>query len=403
MPGWSVWQANRMDARQAEIYRPALTYGVSYVCVVPGPDGPVFRPRSPRAVMTLYEDPNIDQWPQYALETWVDTTDGKPTRKGYFFDDTWTYHLNLGPVLPTMASETDQHMRNSLYPITIDEDVEVAPHNAEVCPVVRYINSRDADDMIVGEIEPLIPLQRAINEINMCRLVAARWGAFPQKVITGWSGSPQEVLKASARRVWTFDDDNVKATVLQAASMANYNEILEEMLEHLAMVAQISPSQVTGKIVNVSADALAAAEANQQRKLTDKRNSFGESHEQLLTLAAKLNGDKAGSKDAESEIVWRDTEARSWAAIVDGITKLAAAGVPIEYLLPMLPNMTQQQVVGITEAMKKAQVTSLVQSFRQAGATPQPGQPGQPGQPAQPGVPGLQPVPRQPAAPPVVA
>lgn len=405
MPGWSVWQDNRMDARQAEIYRPALTYGVSYVFVTPSDDGPVFRPRSPRKSMALYEDPDIDQWPQYALETWIDNTDGKPTRRGTFYDDNWTYQLNLGPALPSVLTENEEQIRSTLFPVAL-EGMKAAPHNAGVCPVVRYVNSRDADDMIVGEIEPLIPLQRAINEVNFDRLVAGRWGAFPQKVVTGWSGTDSEVLKASARRVWTFGDAEVKASTLQPASMANYNEILEEMIIHLAMVAQISPSQVSGKLVNVSADALAAAEANQQRKLAAKRDSFGESHEQLLTLGAKLSGDKAGAKDAESEVVWRDTEARSWAAIVDGVTKLSAAGVPIEYLLPMLPGMTQQQVLAIKEAMKKAQVTALVNSFRQPGAPGQSGQPAQPGQPqppGQPGMPGRQPVPRQPQAPAAVA
>ena len=33
-PSWKVWQANRMDARQVEVYRPAVTYGASYVTVV---------------------------------------------------------------------------------------------------------------------------------------------------------------------------------------------------------------------------------------------------------------------------------------------------------------------------------------------------------------------------------
>ncbi len=398
LPAWKNWQRNRMDARQAEIYRPALTYGASYVCVTPGDNGPVFRPRSPRKLIAAYVDPQIDQWPQFALETWVDNTGGRAVRKGAFYDDEFVYPLNLGPILSSMNSETLVRAAPQFPVQILDDDIPPKPHYAGVCPVVRYINAHDADDMIVGEIEPLIVLQRAINEVNFDRLIVARFGAFPQKVIAGWSGSASEVLAASARRVWAFEDSDVKATTLQPASIGQYNDLLAEMMEHIAMVAQISPSQVTGKLVNVSADSLAAAEANQQRKLSSKRDSFGESHEQLLRLAAVMSGDVATADDDEAEIMWRDTEARSFAAVVDGVVKLVSTLGPAvaPFLLPLLPGMTQQQLVGIEGALKDAEqqktITDLVTSLR----TNQPPAPA-PATTVLPGIPG-----RQPFTPPVV-
>lgn len=394
LPAWKQWQANRMDARQSEIHRPALTYGVSYCCVTPGKnkgDPPLFRPRSPRQLIGIYADPQIDQWPQYALETWVDSTDGRRVRRGVFFDDTYIYPLNLGPVLPYAYSDSDERLQ-SLFPVSIlDEDSPPIPHGAEYCPVVRYINDRDADDMIVGEIEPLITLQRAITETNFDRLVVARFGAFPQKVISGWSGSKDQVLEASAHRVWAFDDPEVKAYTLQPASLSDYNELLQEQMEHVAMMAAISPAAITGKLINVSADALAAAEAQQQRKLASKRDSFGESHEQLLQCAAQIAGDNATASDEQAEVQWRDTEARSFAAVVDGVTKLVLSGVPLQYLLPMIPGMTQQQIVGIEKAVQAAKVAGMIDALRTgAGGAATP--PSGPASPAQlPGVPGAQP------------
>jgi hypothetical protein len=413
LPAWKNWQANRMDARQSEIYRPALTYGVSYVCITPNPDPdnpvPVFRPRSPRQLISVYADAQIDQWPQYALETWVDTTGGRRTRRGMFFDDTYIYPLNLGPLLPTAVSDTDERLQN-LFPISIlDEENPPIPHHSQYCPVVRYINARDADDMVVGEIEPLIKLQRAITEVNFDRLIVARFGAFPQKVITGWNGTSEQVLQASAKRVWAFDDPDVKAYTLTPASLADYNDLLEEMMQHVAMVARISPSAVIGQMINVSADALAAAEAQEQRKLSSKRDSFGESHEQLLQCAAQIAGDQLTADDDQAEIQWRDTEARSFAAVVDGVSKLVLAGIPMQFLLPMIPGMTQQQMVGIERELQKIKTQQLLASLQQGGPPDQTGQPANgaapPAQPDygyagqnQPGVPGLQPY-----APPVVA
>lgn len=397
LPAWANWQRNRMDARQAEIYRPALTYGVAYVCVTPSKDGPVFRPRSPRKIISTYADPQVDQWPQFALETWTDRSDGRPTRRGLFYDDEYIYPLNLGPELPAVSNDTVQSstaVRN--FPVQIlDDDQPPIPHRAGVCPVVRYVNARDADDLIIGEIAPLITLQRAINEANFDQLVVARFGAFPQKVVTGWSGSRSEVLEASARRVWAFDDPDVKAFTLQPASLGDYGNLIEALMQHVAMVAQISPSQVTGKMVQVSADALAAAEAQEQRKLQAKRDSFGESHEQLLQLAGRMSGDASTADDVEAEIQWRVTEARSFAATVDGVVKLSQIGIPVSFLLPMIPGMTQQQMVGIEQAMaaqqSAQQITDLVSSLRAGAAPAVPVE-----KPA--GVPG-----RQPVAPPVVA
>ena len=345
--GWAQWQANRMDARQAEVYRPAVTYGASYVIVTNEEPDTLWRTRSPRQLLAVYEDPQVDVWPQYAFETWIDSANAKPRRKAVLYDDTFMYPLDLGGEMPSIPR--DQNATQYARVARISEFGVPVAHGATVCPVVRFVNGRDADDMILGEIAPLIRLQQAINSVNFDRLLVSRFGAFPQRVISGWTGSPSEVLKASAKRVWTFDDADVSAQSFPPADMGNYNSVLAEMLEHVAMVAQISPAQVTGKLVNLSAEALAAAEANQQRKIAAKRDSFGESWEQVFRLAADIGGDTTGAADSESEVVWRDTEARTFAAIVDGVVKLASAGVPIEELLTWIPGVTQQQVAAIRD------------------------------------------------------
>lgn len=364
LPGWELWQRNRMDARQAEIYRPAITYGAGYVTVTPSEKGPVFRPRSPRQLIAIYDDPQVDEWPQYALETWIDYTDAKPRRKAMLFDDQYLYPCDLGES-PTPTVDQDQQLTRMVTNIRADGVGKPIAHHAGVCPVIRYVNGRDSEDLIVGEIEPLIESQRAINEVNFDRLIVARFGAFPQRVITGWAGSKDEVVQASARRMMTFEDENVKGFTLGAATTTPYNEILDEMMDHVALVAGMSPVHAKGKMSNLSADALAAAEANQQRKLQSKRDSFGESHEQLLRVAAAMNGDAATAEDSEAEVVWRDTEARSFAAVVDGIVKLATLDPALlEPLLPMIPGLSQQQIVAVQQARRSANVVNILTALQ---------------------------------------
>lgn len=366
--GWDVWQANKMDARQAEIYFSAVKYGVAYVVVEPVDGQLVFKPRSPRQLIAVYEDPQIDDWPQYALETWIDTTDAKPRRKGIFYDDTNLYRVDLG-TLSTPVKEGDEKIRQHVTVTSDGDDLVAEPHGARykgqpVCPVIRYVNRRDCEDLVEGEIERLIPDQKVINEVNFDRLIVARFGAFPQKVISNWVGIDRDkALEISSRKLWTFEDD-VKAQAFPAASLTPYNELIQGLMEHVATRAQVSPASVVGKMVNLSAEALAAAEANQQRKLDAMRESHGESHEQLLELAQEMRG---GAVDDAAEAVWKDTEARSFAAIVDGIVKIGQAlqaGAPILPLLPLVPGLTQQIINALEQQARLARTAQILNGLR---------------------------------------
>jgi hypothetical protein len=362
-PAWAGWQRNRMDARQKEVHKPAVTYGAAYLTILYDEERkfPVWRPRSPRQQLAAYRDPALDAWPQYSLETWLDATDAKLSRKGILLDDEWVYPFDLGDV----AMSTDP---NVSQPITAREFGEPYRHGARfggepVCPVVRFINDRDADDMIVGEIAPLIIDQQAINNVNFDRLAVSRFGASPQWVISGWTGSAEEVLRAGASRILTFEDD-VKAQSLPAASIAGYSDLIDSMKAHAHEKAGLSPA-TNGKLINLSAEALALAGKSENEKLTDKKESLGESWEQAFRLSAEMDGDVETAFDAGAEVQWRETEARSLAAEVDAATKLAAAGVPIASLLPMVRGMTQQQIRGIQEAMQAQQAQALVAELRQ--------------------------------------
>lgn len=368
--GWKLWQANQMDARQAVIHRPAVKYGVAYVFCTLGVDGPKFRPRSPRQAVAIYDDPSIDVWPQVALETWVDETDAKPRLKGMLFDDTHSWPLDLGPLAPTGAE--DAQVRNTPFRVTSKGIGTPVPHmgtddqGKPACPVIRYMPRGDTDDLVIGEIEPLLKDQREINEVNFDRLIVARFGAFPQRVVSGWAGTTAETLAASMRKVWAFEDSEVKATSLPAAAIEPYNALIESLEQHVASRAQISPMYVTTKFINVGADAVAAGESNQQRKLMLMRDSFGESHEQLLGLALRMTGEPV---DDSAEAVWRDTEARNFGIIADGIIKVGQAlqtGAPVEPLLPLLPGVTQQMVTAMKKMAKQPSIMQLVQGLRQS-------------------------------------
>jgi hypothetical protein len=363
-----------MDARQSEIHTDAVKYGVGYATLTMLDGKPVCRPRSPRQMMTIYNDPQIDRWPQVALEVWVDQTDAKPRRKGVLLDDTYEWPLDLG-VVPTPTRESDERVDRVMFSMGENSIGTPTKHGATfngkpVCPVVRYINRRESEELVRGEVERLIVDQKQLNIANFDRMIVAKYGAFPWKVISGWTGTRDEVLQMSAKQVATFDDENVKAQYFPAASLEPYNGLMDALEQHVASRAQISPTYVNAKYENVGAGTVAATEANQQRKLTQMRESLGESHEQLIALALAMSSNSE-TVDDSAEVVWRDTEARDFGVIADGIIKIAQAittGAPIEPLLPLVPGVTQQMVAAMRRAAEvsqsRATVTTLVDALR---------------------------------------
>ena len=99
---WSIWHANRMQARQHALHRAVAKYGIAYTVVLPGTmaaaDGstvpqPVIRPVSPRRLTALYADDVDDEWPVYAVEERTLRNDKGAIRIVFLYDDQNRYTL----------------------------------------------------------------------------------------------------------------------------------------------------------------------------------------------------------------------------------------------------------------------------------------------------------------------
>lgn len=325
-PAWDIWQANKLDAHQTGVHRAALGYGTSYTVVVPGDPHSVIRGVSPRRMTTLYgDDP---EWPEAALE--VRRSEAGVTYRLY--DDVHVWFLNEDAAnLP--AGEK--------YNPVLDGPPSV--HGAGVCPVVRFRNLDDLEDEVTGEIAPLIPLQDQIDFTTFDLMVAQHFTAFRQRYIMGWlAPTENEKVKASASRLLTFEDPDVKVGEFGQTDLSGYLDSRESTLQHLATISQTPPHYLLGKLVNLSAEALAAAEAGQRRKIAEREVLFGEAWEQTIALAAGLEGLETSDS---AQVRWRDTEARALASTVDALGKMAQMlNVPPQVLWEKIPGWTQQDV-----------------------------------------------------------
>jgi len=234
--------------------------------------------------------------------------------------------------------------------------VGIEEHNLGQCPVVRlrnvdFLNEPDApptrfigptSGRTGGEVEHLIPLQDQIDITSFDLLVAQHFQSFRQRYILGWVAEEEQVkAKATASRLWTFEDPEIKIGEFGQVDLKGYLDSRESTVTHLGVISQTPGHELLGKMVNLSADALVAAETGRRRKVLERQSLFGESWEQVLGLASAAAGFEVSE---EAEVRWRDTEARSLGQTIDALLKLSQMGVPPEELWERVPGITQADV-----------------------------------------------------------
>ena len=343
-PAWDVWQRNGLDARQLGVHRSALSYGVAYTTVLPGDPVAVIRGASPRRMTAVYGED--EDWPMWALQRLRSPLKGRQLYR--LFDDSNVYYTSVSPEGKA-------------------EYISDEAHDLGTVPVVRFLAKSDLEEEATSEIEDLIHIQDQINLTTFGLLVVQHFGAFPQKWIAGWSAEAEDdpdaaKIQVAANKILTFEDPDTKLGQFPAADISGYIDSRRDALRNLAAISQTPAHQLRGELVNLSAEALAAAEQAERRKITERETMFGESWEQTLALAARVEGLEA---DPQAQVRWKDTEARAYAATVDALGKLATMlQIPVEELWEKVPGVTQADVarwkVARAEGDSMAQLGTLL-------------------------------------------
>jgi Phage portal protein, SPP1 Gp6-like len=359
---WSIWHANRMQARQHGLHRAVAKYGIAYTVVLPGemqaPDGgtvpqPVIRAVSPRRITALYADDVDDEWPVYAVEERALRNDKGAIRVVYLYDDNCRYTLIGKQDDPRLywASEAASILGAGWEDIpsgmpTIEE------HGLGVCPVVRYLHDIDLDGEmdVSGVVEPLIPLQDQINTTTFNLLMAQQYASFRQRWVAGMvpddeDGRPREPFRSGVDRLWVAEDDTTKFGEFGQTDLAPILDSREASIRHMSTVSQVPPYHLLGQIANLSAEALAAARDGLDRAVGELESILSEPHKQTFRLAGLAAGNKAAWEDRTSTVVWRDTSARAFAATADALGKVAQMlGVPATELWSRIPGVSAEEV-----------------------------------------------------------
>lgn len=365
-----VWQHNRLDQRQKIVYRQAEVHGRGIMSVSADRsrrERPRVRVESSKRVW-IQGDPEDPFKPLFAVKKVIVSTstssglllpDGTPWAAGslvrwFVYDkDGWArFDAATAGSPPALPDETGEHGFGTV-------------------PFVPFDVALDADGIPHSPMERLMPAQDAFNTIRFFALLAVQFAGARQRGVTGvdpvvrdqngnpiYQKNPDGSVKLDANgqpipllidlgalnsdRWLMFPGTETRVWDLEESNLGNYVQLMGEFLGQMFAAAQIPPQYLLNRLANISGDALNAAEGTMKALIADLKTSFGESHEQVMRLANIARG--STEDDQESEVVWGEDEAQTFAQIIDGIVKLVGIGFPTEAAFEMIPGATSQKV-----------------------------------------------------------
>ena len=323
---WAIWQANGMDAQASLVHTEAIKLGEAYWLVEPPMNGrkyPRITCEHPRE-MIVASAPGDRRQHLAALKKWHDD-DGYWYATLYLPDRVWKLRSQQKAKYTTGG-------KINWGPRPRDEGA------ANKLGMVPAVPIRNAPTMLGGgtsDIEPGIPIQNAIDKLAADMMVASEYAAFRQRVMTGVElppeGTPERAQAVmGVNRLFTVEAADAKVYDLAASDLKNYVGAIEMFIQHLAAQTNTPPHYLLGNMVNISGDALAAAESGLVSKVEDKKDPIGEGHEDAMRLAFLAMDDRERAAADDAETLWAPSERRSFAQVVDGATKLATMGFPME-------------------------------------------------------------------------
>lgn len=325
---WDIWQANSMDLGADAVHLETFISGESYVSVEPNPDDPA--------------SPFI--FPEHPLQMIVSTPANRPFQRDASFkkwlDDSGFVYATL--CLPErvyyLRSKTKRRAGTIGKIVWTERDDPKDNPFGEVMAVPFRNRSRLLKPGR-SEIDGVTDTQDRINEMLFQRLIAGQYAAFRQRAASGMAletdpvtGKPRMPFEPSMTELWVSEDPETKWHEFAETSLAGYLDSVEADVQHIAAQTSTPPHYLLGKMMNLAAEALKAAEAGLVAKIQNRMLHFGESWEAVLRLAFMAAGADDKAKARNGEIIWRNPEFRTEGQLVDALTKMRTLGVPNEAL-----------------------------------------------------------------------
>lgn len=320
---WDIWQENCLDADSGLVHQATLATGRAYAIVWAGPDGrPKITPEHAETTIVEYA-PGTRRTRLAALRRWMEE-DETWAATLYRPEGIYKFKADKSPTTPA----ADKWMRRD-----VDGEAWPLANPLAVVPVVEFAVNRTLRPAPFGsgsgEFAGDLGHIDRINYTIFSGLVAMTWSGFPIRALIGDpilrddDGNPLKPFDVAADKLVQVENPDGKLVQLPESDLDNYFKAAETHIKHFAAITKTPAHYLLGELVNLSADAIRAAEAALIAKTRRHQRSLGESWEEVLRLALRVvDPEDARASDPSGETIWRDPENRSRAEAADAAVKL---------------------------------------------------------------------------------
>lgn len=345
-----VWRVNNCERASSEAFVVGLAASRAFALVWgddEDPDTPVITwERAEQAILSYRPDTGK---PVAGLKLWSDEDAGYEYATLYTRDRVWKWqrrgvtlavrHEPRPAVDPTGGWEPRQPAEDDVWPLA---------NPMGMVPLVELRNQTLLDDAPMSDIDGVIAMQDAVNLVWAYLFNALDYASLPQRVVTGAEVPSIPILNAQGdvvgekpvdldqlvkdRILWIPGDD-ASATEWSAARLDVFSSVIERAIEHIAAQTRTPPHYLIGKVANLSAEALTAAETGLVSKTRERVTYFTPGIRRIFSLVAAAQGNPERARSALSgRVAWGDVQFRSLAQKVDALQKMHQMGFPTEWI-----------------------------------------------------------------------
>jgi hypothetical protein len=331
---WKWYKLNHLDAKMKQVYRTSFALSESYLMVGPHPrktldNGrpvPLITPEHPRQVI-VETDPATGER-LIALKAYYDSINRVGKALVFIKDVGWFEY------------QTDQRGPQSRLPWGAGNWERRTDHPIENyrVPIVPFTCQPDMAEDPEPLFAKIIDIQDRINLTVLNRMTAERYSAFRQKHVTGHKFK-KEIDPATGLEtitnpfvpdpgaVWASEGAQTQFGEFSQTDLMGYLKTSEHDIRTAFVLTHTPAYYMPGDLINIATDTVVALDTNHVSMVQEHQANFGESSEEVYSLAGEIAGSDVNFDTAE--VRWKDPRQLNPAVVADMGTKKISMGYPL--------------------------------------------------------------------------
>lgn len=325
---WKIWQRNHLGLRANEVHKEAAKCGDAYVIVWPNANGEATIYPNRAALCTVRYDAEMPGRTLWGAKLWLTEPDASKrrfVRLNLYFPDRIEKYITVN----SQPNGLPQKAR-AFKPFEVTGEAWPLPNDWGVVPVFHFGNNASVGAMGCSELEPVAPLQDALNKAVLDMLVAMEFAAFKQRWVVGVEmgedkdGNPIPPFVPGVERLWASDNPDTKFGEFSATDLEQFTKVQNDFRAEIARVSGIPLHYLyLGKGDFPSGEALKKSESRFLKKVTRRQENYGAVWEDAMALALRMEG---GGDAARLFAAWADPAPETRKELLEGLVMEKAIG-----------------------------------------------------------------------------